>query len=35
VDLPELWRQLGVKREGGQVSFDGSAPLAKVRAGIC
>lgn len=35
VDLPNLWRQLGVKREGGQVTFDGGAPLAAVRAGIC
>jgi hypothetical protein len=35
VDLPELWRRLGVKRESGQVSFDGGAPLAAVRAAIC
>jgi hypothetical protein len=35
VDLPELWRRLGVKREGGQVTFDSGAPLAEVRARIC
>jgi hypothetical protein len=35
VDLPEIWRQLGVKREGGQVTFDAAAPLAGVRAAIC
>jgi hypothetical protein len=34
VDLPDLWRQLGVRREAGQVIFDDSAPLAKVRAAI-
>jgi hypothetical protein len=34
VDLPDLWRQLGVRREGGQVTFDSGAPLAKVRAAI-
>jgi hypothetical protein len=34
VDLPDLWKQLGVRREGGQVTFDESAPLAQVRAAI-
>jgi hypothetical protein len=35
VDLPDLWRQLGVMREGGQVTFDSRAPLAGVREAIC
>jgi hypothetical protein len=36
VDLPDLWRQLGVLREdGGQVTFDSRAPLALTRAAIC
>jgi hypothetical protein len=35
VNLPDLWKQLGVHREAGQVTFDDSAPLAKVRAAIC
>jgi hypothetical protein len=34
VDLPDLWKQLGVRREGGQVTFDKDAPLAQVRAAI-
>ena len=34
VDLPDLWKQLGVRREGGQVTFDSTAPLAGVRAAI-
>jgi hypothetical protein len=34
VDLPDLWKQLGVRREGGQVIFDEGAPLAQVRAAI-
>jgi hypothetical protein len=34
VDLPDLWKQLGVRREDGQVTFDNEAPLAKVRAAI-
>jgi hypothetical protein len=34
VDLPALWRRLGVVREGGRVAFDDSAPLAYVRRGI-
>jgi len=34
VDLPALWKQLGVRREGGQVTFDSTAPFAGVRAAI-
>jgi len=34
VDLPDLWKQLGVRRDGGQTTFDNDAPLAKVRAAI-
>ncbi|MGA2590793.1 MAG: hypothetical protein ABSH32_12820 [Bryobacteraceae bacterium] len=34
VDLADLWKQLGVRREGGGVVFDDGAPLAKVRAAI-
>jgi predicted metalloprotease with PDZ domain len=34
VDLPDLWKQLGVQLEAGQVTFDNDAPLAKVRAAI-
>ena len=34
VDLQDLWKQLGVQREGGQVRFDMHAPLAQVRAAI-
>jgi hypothetical protein len=34
VDLPALWKQLGVRREAGKVIFDDAAPLAKVRAAI-
>jgi hypothetical protein len=34
VDLPDLWRQLGVRREAGQVTFDHDAPLARVREAI-
>jgi hypothetical protein len=34
VDLPDLWKQLGVTREEGQVTFDRGAPLAQVRAAI-
>lgn len=33
-DLPGLWKQLGVGREGGQVVFDDQAPLAAVRKAI-
>lgn len=34
VDLPDLWKQLGVRRDDGQVTFDNTAPLAQVRAAI-
>lgn len=34
VDLPDLWRRLGVKMEGESVSFDDSAPLAAIRRAI-
>jgi hypothetical protein len=34
VDLPDLWRQLGVRRESDQVLFDDHAPLAGVRLAI-
>jgi hypothetical protein len=34
-NLPELWNQLGVRRDGDAVTFDKSAPLADVRAAIC
>lgn len=35
VDLPALWRKLGVVAgAGGGVTFDEQAPLARVRAGI-
>jgi len=31
VDLPDLWRQLGVERRGPTVTFDDTAPLAAIR----
>ncbi|MEX2206446.1 MAG: hypothetical protein WEF50_09495 [Myxococcota bacterium] len=34
VDLPALWRRLGVRQEGGRVLFDDGAPLAGVRRSI-
>jgi hypothetical protein len=34
VDLPALWRRLGVSVEGGRARFDDAAPLAAVRRGI-
>jgi len=34
VDLPALWTQLGVRRNGQAVSFDENAPLAAVRRSI-
>jgi len=34
VDLPDLWKQLGVGRENGKVVFDDSAPLASIRRAI-
>jgi hypothetical protein len=34
VDLPALWKQLGVVREGKSVIFDDHAPLAAIRRAI-
>jgi hypothetical protein len=34
VDLPDVWKRLGVARRDGAVVFDDGAPLAKVRRGI-
>jgi hypothetical protein len=34
VDLDALWKDLGVERRSGRVSFIDSAPLAAVRQGI-
>jgi hypothetical protein len=34
VDLPPLWKELGVIRSGDGVELDAKAPLAKVREGI-
>jgi hypothetical protein len=34
VDLPDLWKQLGVGRQDGKVVFDDRAPLAGVRQAI-
>jgi hypothetical protein len=34
VDLPALWRQLGVVHQGDVTTFDDSAPLASVRQAI-
>jgi len=34
VDLPDLWKQLGVGRAEGKIVFDDSAPLAGVRRAI-
>jgi hypothetical protein len=34
VDLPALWQQLGIEREGDKVIFMDTAPLAKVREAI-
>ena len=34
VNLPELWAQLGVRRNGDAVTFDSSAPLASAREAI-
>jgi len=33
-DLGDLWRRLGVRREGGRVVYDDQAPLASVRRAI-
>lgn len=34
VDLPALWKSLGVRGEGDTVEFDTTAPLARVRSAI-
>ena len=34
VDLPELWKELGIRAEGKTVTFDKDAPLAAIRAAI-
>ena len=34
VDLPDLWKQLGVERRDGMVVFDDHAPLAAIRKSI-
>ncbi len=34
VDLPTMWKDLGVERSGDTVNFIDSAPLAKVREAI-
>jgi hypothetical protein len=34
VDLPALWTQLGIERDGNAVKFLDSAPLAKAREEI-
>ncbi|MGA7186922.1 MAG: hypothetical protein WBY66_00350, partial [Candidatus Acidiferrales bacterium] len=34
VDLPALWQQLGIDREGDEVVFVDTAPLAKAREAI-
>jgi hypothetical protein len=34
VDLPALWQQLGIEREGDKIIFTATAPLAKVREAI-
>lgn len=34
VDLAGLWRQLGIRRSGGAVTFDNDAPLRSIREAI-
>ena len=34
VDLPDLWKRLGVSRADGRIVYDDAAPLAAVRRGI-
>jgi hypothetical protein len=34
VDLPELWRQLGVEVDGGRITFNDQATLASIRKSI-
>ena len=35
VNLPDLWKRLGIRRDDDAVTFDKSAPLASVRSAIC
>lgn len=34
IDLPQLWRQLGIEPAGNSVGFDNTAPLAPIRRAI-
>jgi hypothetical protein len=34
VDLPTLWKQLGIERDGGTVRFVNDAPLSQTRVAI-
>jgi len=34
VDLAKMWKELGIREEGGQIMFDDAAPLAGVRRAI-
>jgi hypothetical protein len=34
VDLPALWKQLGIEREGGTIRFVDDAPLSQTRIAI-
>jgi hypothetical protein len=34
VDLPALWKQLGIERDGGTVRFVDDAPLSQTRIAI-
>jgi len=34
VDLPELWKQLGLDQENATITFDSKAPLSDIRAAI-
>jgi hypothetical protein len=34
VDLPALWKELGVARNGETATFDDQAPLAAIRRAI-
>jgi hypothetical protein len=31
VDLPQIWRELGVSQQGGEIRYDDQAPLAELR----
>jgi len=34
VDLAKMWKELGIREEGGKIVFDDAAPLAGVRKAI-